>query len=63
MTCGFSAVLVGALYPCVDRMFASAPVVPCEWSTVMRCLIFFAGIGYASVVSYGVCNGGFLHNC
>lgn len=49
-TCGLAALFLGGLYPLVDQLLGSSPVVPREWSTVMRCLIFFAGIAYASVV-------------
>jgi hypothetical protein len=55
VACGLAAVFIGGLYPLAERAFPSAPAVPREWATVMRCLLFFAGIAYASVVRLRAC--------
>ncbi|CAG8650544.1 10907_t:CDS:2, partial [Ambispora gerdemannii] len=48
-TCGFSAVLVGSLFPLVDYWFLKKPQeFQREWSNVMRCLGGFIGVAYAA---------------
>ncbi|CAG8648151.1 8553_t:CDS:2, partial [Ambispora leptoticha] len=48
-TCGFSAVLVGSMFPLADYWFQKKPQeFQREWSNVMRCLGGFIGVAYAA---------------
>ncbi|CAJ0766701.1 19594_t:CDS:1, partial [Entrophospora sp. SA101] len=49
LTCGFSAVLVGSLFPLADYLFMYKPnEFQREWSNVMRCIGGFIGVAYAA---------------
>ena len=50
--CVWFAVVVGLLYPCIDRRLGRFPCYKVEWSNVMRCLAVFVGINHASAVSF-----------
>ena len=50
--CGFGAVLVGLMYPCMDSKLGSPHNFKREWSSVARCVAIFVGINHASVVSF-----------
>lgn len=48
--CGAAAVLIGLLYPCLDRhlSISNPDSHKGEWSKVMRCIAVFVGINHAS---------------
>lgn len=48
LTCGSSAVLIGLLFPALDGSFAVTPHGDRDWPSVIRCIIGFFGIAYAS---------------
>jgi len=52
--CGFGAVLVGLMYPCMDSKLGSPHNFKREWSSVARCVAIFVGINHASVkINFG----------
>eukprot|EP00047_Mylnosiga_fluctuans_P006098 m.244824 g.244824 ORF g.244824 m.244824 type:complete len:188 (-) comp14538_c0_seq1:247-810(-) len=48
LTCGTAAVLIGLLFPQVDRIFGVRPQFDQDWANVIRCIVGFCGIAYAS---------------
>lgn len=46
--CGVACVLVGLVYPCIDRKLGEKQSFNTEWASVMRCTAFFMGINHAS---------------
>ncbi|XP_061411314.1 insulin-induced gene 2 protein-like [Lethenteron reissneri] len=48
LCCGTAAVVIGLLYPCIDRRLGEPHKFKREWSSVMRCVAVFVGINHAS---------------
>ncbi|KAG1672985.1 Insulin-induced protein 2 protein [Nymphon striatum] len=48
VTCGFASALVGYLFPCLDEKLGVRHTFKREWSSVMKCITLFVGIGHAT---------------
>ncbi|XP_063673727.1 insulin-induced gene 2 protein-like [Bolinopsis microptera] len=44
---GILSLCVGMLYPTVDSIYGTKPVLQCDWSNLIRCSIIFFGINHA----------------